>query len=223
MTGLDASETMLHYAQQNAPEATLILADARSPNPTLNQQFDAAYSMSASLNHIMELSDLELIFRNLYSMLQDNGIFFFDINHAAQMEKWWCGNPVEGEITRTHAWFLTPYYDPQTCLGYFQITMFQKNAMSSAGLLQPIKNLIYYILSSRLRLLTRLRLKVLTQFQHWQPHWQKSTVRYDVRGHSETEVRQALQSAGFQAITSHTIDGNPTIDNNHSIYFHCQK
>ncbi|MEL6383136.1 MAG: class I SAM-dependent methyltransferase, partial [Cyanobacteria bacterium J06626_18] len=51
VTGLDSSEGMLAYARQNAPQGTYRLEDARSFH--LPEQFDGAFSTSASLNHIM--------------------------------------------------------------------------------------------------------------------------------------------------------------------------
>ncbi|NJR62585.1 MAG: class I SAM-dependent methyltransferase [Cyanobacteria bacterium CRU_2_1] len=223
VTGLDGSESMLYYARQNAPDALFVLADARSfdlASFDVSYSFDAVYCMSASLNHMMSLDELASVFGNVHGVLKENGLFLFDLNHPTQMQKWWRGRVVEGEINPTDAWLLTPVYNAIHHTGYFQVVMFQAPAKAK-GILQPCKNLIYRLLS--LRLLTRLRLKVLSQFQRWQPHWQSSEVRYPVRGHAEAEVRSTLQAAGFTDIAVCTIDGHATVDDNHSAYFLCRK
>lgn len=215
VTGLDGSEAMLTYARQNAPQAEFILADARKFD--LPTQFDAAFSTSASLNHIMSLEDLKAVFRCVYTALRENGLFLFDLNHPAQMAKWWRGQVVEGEIARNYAWALTPVYDPLEELGYFKIALFQPQSVRS----NPLRQLLYKILS--IRWLIRFRLKLLTQFQSWEPDWQRSEMIYYVRGYTEETIRRALEEVGFTEISVQTIDGKPIIDNNHSAYFRCRK
>lgn len=219
LTGLDGSKVMLSYAAQNAPRAEFVLADARSFE--LPNRFDAVYSMSASLNHMMSLADLEAVFHSVYATLKENGLFLFDLNHPGQMQKWWVGQTVEGEISGSHAWFLTPVYSADSQTGYFQITLFQAPSRSPNSLLQPMKYLIYRLLS--LRWLTRMRLKVLSQFELWQNDWQRSEIRYHVCGYPQAEVVSALQSAGFTDISISSITGHKTIDDNHSAYFLCRK
>jgi SAM-dependent methyltransferase len=220
VTGLDSSEAMLRYAQQNAPGAGFVLGDARSLH--LPDRFNAVCCMSASLNHMMSLFDLKLVFESVYASLENNGWFLFDLNHPGQMQKWWVGNVVEGEIHANYAWLLTPFYDAETATGYFQVTIFQAQTRSpQLSISQVFKRIFYQVLA--LRLLTRFRLQVLSQFQAWQPGWQRSENRYSVRGYPESEVRSALQSAGFTDITITTLDGTTPVDNNHSSYFLCRK
>ncbi len=215
VTGLDGSEAMLNYAHQNAPQAEFILADAR--NFYLPDSFDAVFSTSASLNHIMSLEDLKAVFRSVYVTLQENGLFLFDLNHPAQMTKWWRGQVVEGEITESYAWMLTPIYNSVDNSGYFQVTLFQAQSSHS----NLFRHLLYRILS--LRWLTRFRLKVLAQFQKWQPEWQRLDMVYQVKGYDEEIVLQALKEVGFIEIRVQTIDGNTVLDNDHSAYFRCRK
>ncbi|WNZ26847.1 class I SAM-dependent methyltransferase [Leptolyngbya sp. NK1-12] len=215
VTGLDGSEAMLDYAHQNAPQAEFVLADARRFH--LPDQFDAIVSTSASLNHIISIDDLKAVFRCVYVALRDNGWFLFDLNHPAQMARWWRGRPVEGEIAENYAWVLTPVYDPQNDSGYFKIVLFRSQSASS----HPLRRMLYRILS--LRWLTRLRLKALNRFQNWEPNWRRSEMIYHVRGYPEATIRQALAETGFTEISVQTIDGNPQVDNKHSAYFRCRK
>jgi SAM-dependent methyltransferase len=215
VTGLDGSEVMLDYAHQNAPQAEFVLADARNFN--LSAQFDAVVSTSASLNHMMNLADLSAVFRCVYGALRDGGWFLFDLNHPAQMTRWWNGRAVEGEITQTYAWVLTPVYDPLKNSGYFKITLFQQQS----GRSDLFKQVLYRLLSWSP--LTRFRLKLLAQFQNWEPTWRRLEMLYHVSGHSEIMVRQALTEAGFTDISVQTIEGNPQVDDKHSAYFKCRK
>jgi ubiquinone/menaquinone biosynthesis C-methylase UbiE len=218
VTGLDGSDEMIHYAQQNAPNARFILSDARHfdyPN-----QFQAAYSMSASLNHIMSLPDLTAVFQSVYHSLQENGLFLFDLNHPQQMQKWWTGQVVEGEIYSNYAWCLTSVYSAAESKGYFQISLFRSPA-PCRSIQQLLKSWFYRAIARPIS--TRLRLRVLSHFPTWQPTWQRSDICYHVSGYPQSQILAALQAAGFTEITTSNLDGHPTIDDNHSIYFLCRK
>ncbi|MEL7038314.1 MAG: class I SAM-dependent methyltransferase [Cyanobacteria bacterium J06592_8] len=219
VTGFDGSEEMLEYARQNAPESTFLLGDARRFE--LPEQFDAVFSTSASLNHIMQLEELKTVFENVYSSLKEQGLFLFDINHQGQMEKWWKGHLVEGEIENNFAWKLTPRYNKNDRLGDFKVTIYQAPNSQKSSPLGLIKKLLYKLLS--LRRLTRFRLNVLNQFSAWEKDWRKSEIIYKVRGYSPNEVQQTLKDVGFTDVEIRTIEGNSQLDNNHSAYFLCRK
>src|SRR5690242_8409807 len=78
VTGLDGSEQMLSYAKQRAPKAELLLLDARSFQ--MPARFDAAISTFDSLNHVLKVSDLAAVFRNVFASLKPGGCFAFDLN-----------------------------------------------------------------------------------------------------------------------------------------------
>ncbi|WP_414526549.1 class I SAM-dependent methyltransferase [Nodularia chucula] len=220
ITGIDNSTQMLNYARQNAPNGKFILADARQFE--LPPSFDAAFSTSAALNHIMTIPELQQVFQRVYLALKDNGWFLFDINHHQQMQRWWRGKIVEGEIENKYAWMLTPNYNPDERKGYFQVTMFQqKTKPSSTLLLRTMWRLFYPILNHRL--LYKLRRKLLTEFQAKEKNWQRMSEKYPVRGHIPEEIKTALEQTGFTDIHILTLEGNPTIDDRHSAYFLCRK
>ncbi|MGD1862583.1 MAG: class I SAM-dependent methyltransferase [Leptolyngbyaceae cyanobacterium] len=220
VTGLDGSERMLTYAHQNAPQATFMLEDARRFR--LPEPVDGAFSTSASLNHIMTLDDLTLVFRNVYQDLRPGGIFAFDLNHPDQMQKWWRGRIVEGEIGPRNAWRLTPEYHPETSEGAFHVEIFQAQSSTDwlSRLMRPLKQALYRLLS--LRRLTGLRLRLLSRFEQMEPTWTRSPLTYRVKGHPLPDVQAALEAVGFTAITLETIDGAP-LDANHSAHFICHK
>jgi len=222
VTGLDGSETMLKYAQKNAPDAEFWLDDARHFSKPA--QFEAAFSTSASLNHIMSLEELTKVFRNVYDVLKPGGIFLFDLNHPGQMAKWWRGQIAEGEIHGRYAWHLTPQYDAAADQGKFEVSVFETSAKPKslpAKALQPLKKVLYKILS--LRRLTRFRLKLLANFAALEPSWRTSKLDYPVKGHRIDEVQAALERVGFTQIQVETIEGDTTIDDNHSAHFICRR
>ena len=213
VTGLDGSEAMLDYARQNAPEGEFILGDARTFN--LPETFDGVISTSASLNHILSLEELKAVFNHVFHALKPNGLFLFDLNHAGQMRKWWKSQVAEGEIEDEFAWFITPNYNTKSRMGNFRITLFETptKVRSKGGW----KKLLYRLLS--LKLLTRFRLKVLSNFQKWEKNWHRSDITYEVRGYYPSEVQAVLEEVGFTPFEIRNIDGESDLDNNHSVYF----
>ncbi|MEM9212757.1 MAG: class I SAM-dependent methyltransferase [Cyanobacteria bacterium P01_F01_bin.150] len=229
VTGIDGSQSMLDYASRNARSAEIIQADARSftRSLTTNTQFDAVISTSASLNHMMDLDDLRQVFRCVYNALKDGGRFTFDVNHADQMEKWWQGKIVEGEIESKYAWFLVPTYNTERMEGHFKVTLFQSPAIKpvaekeASSLPSFMRRIIYSIL--KVRRLTRFRLKLLAKFHKWEKQWTRSQMTYPVKGYTTQEIITALQDTGFTNIKLCTVDGSPRVDSNHSAHFICQK
>lgn len=227
VSGLDGSEAMLQYARQNAPGGKFILGDARFFE--LPFTFDAVFSTSASLNHVMSLEELKSVFRNVYAALRENGMFLFDLNHKGQLEKWWNGYIAEGEIEDECAWAITPSYNTKDETGNFKVTIFQapsrnqdKKLTKFGSIIQKkIKRWQYKMLN--LRLLTRFRLKLLAKFQSVETNWQRSDIIYIVKGYSGAEVKSALEDVGFTEVTICTIEGNSVVDNNHSAHFICRK
>jgi SAM-dependent methyltransferase len=223
VTGIDGSEEMLNYARKNAPKGKFLLADARTFE--LPSAFDAVFSTSASLNHVMSILELQQVFQRVYVALKDDGLFLFDINHHLQMEHWWNGEIAEGEITNRYAWTLIPQYNASERAGYFQVTMFQATGKPSFSLIRSIWNLLSPILNNlqKISLFYKLRLKLLSQFQAQEKKWQRMQVRYPVRGHQPEEIKAALTEIGFVDIKVCTIEGSTTIDDKHSAYFLCRK
>ena len=75
-TGIDASKELLRYARINAPESEFILNDIRTFE--LPPTFDAVVSHLVLL-FIINLDELTSVFRNVYTALQNNGLFVFTI------------------------------------------------------------------------------------------------------------------------------------------------
>lgn len=121
VTGIDGSEEMLRYARANVPSASFMLADAR--NFTLEYSVGAVISTFESLNHVMSIEELGLVFRNVHKALADNGLFIFDIiTEEAYQTQWHKSSGIIGE---NDACILKGSYDPDNRLGRTDITMFR--------------------------------------------------------------------------------------------------
>ena len=78
VTGIDSSEQMLKYARMNSPTTAFIPSDVRSF--MLMARFNVAFSTFDSLNHVLEIDELEQVFGHVYRQLETNGVFIFDMN-----------------------------------------------------------------------------------------------------------------------------------------------
>jgi SAM-dependent methyltransferase len=76
VTGVDASEGLLNYARENAPESEFILSDIR--NFELPTIFDAVLANDV-LHFIQNHEDLKTVFKNVYAALKDGSVFVFNI------------------------------------------------------------------------------------------------------------------------------------------------
>jgi len=119
VTGLDGSEAMLRFACENAPGAEFIHADARSFK--LPDKFQAVISAFDSLNHVMEFEELKMVFRNVCAALEDDGLFFFDLNLEDESEM--MGNSLE-MVEDDHVCVVRASYKPEEKLKRYDVTMF---------------------------------------------------------------------------------------------------
>ena len=123
ITGVDASEQMLRYAQEHSPGSSFILADARDLE--LTPAFEAAISTFDSLNHMLSVEDLVRVLKNVHGALLDGGSFVFDINLEQSYRTAW--NSSCSIIDAERACFIRGGYDPDTRLGRTEITLFEQN------------------------------------------------------------------------------------------------
>lgn len=87
VTGVDGSAGMIEIARRNAPGVEFLVQDAREIS--LDRRFAAVFSTFDSLNHVMSLDDLERVFRNVHTVLDDGGCFEFDLNmETGYLQRW---------------------------------------------------------------------------------------------------------------------------------------
>lgn len=117
--GVDVSESMVELAMRNASAAEFMVVDARSfilPHPV-----DVAVSTFDSLNHIMDLSGLTRVFRNVRASLVKGGSFVFDLNVEEGYLARWGGS--FGISTDTEVVVVRSTYDSSERIGTMQLTV----------------------------------------------------------------------------------------------------
>jgi len=217
VSGLDVSAGMLDCARRNAPGATLIRADAR--DFTLPEPVHGVFSTSASLNHIDGIADLQRVFGCVHRALRPGGRFVFDLNHPAQLRRWWRGVPYEGQILDRAAWLITPRYDAAVRRGAFTVTTFHAPA-GHGGVVAAARQALYRVLA-RPRFIG-LRLKLLQRMARFEPGWQRCDTDHAIVGHGLDDVHAALQATGFDDIRIETLDGQ-ALDDRHAAHFIARK
>ncbi len=124
VVGVDGSEQMLSYARQHAPDATFHLADAR--DFSLASPVDVVFSTFDGLNHILDISELEQVFANIYHSLNAEGRFVFDLNMEQGFRRRWAGefSIIEDE----NVIIVKSTYDEEQQLATADITMFYQES-----------------------------------------------------------------------------------------------
>ncbi|MGB3341619.1 MAG: class I SAM-dependent methyltransferase [bacterium] len=94
VTGVDASPHMLKYASQRARKARVKVQLAVQKMQHLNTQtrFDLVTCWFDSINYLLTKSDLDKTFRNINRVLNNGGIFIFDINTIYGLSVNWQDN-----------------------------------------------------------------------------------------------------------------------------------
>lgn len=75
--GMDLSEGMIAIARESNPSIRYDVADMTTYDP--GRQFDLVTCTGDAVNHILDISDVEKIFRNVYGYLSPGGYFIFDL------------------------------------------------------------------------------------------------------------------------------------------------
>jgi len=120
VAGIDSSENMLAFARENAPGVPLTVADVRDFN--LDRQFDAAYSVYESLNHIPDIEDLGLAFACIHRHLRPGAPFLFDLNRDEAYIAFW--NDTDAVVAEDHAFIRRSSYDEEERIALCDITAF---------------------------------------------------------------------------------------------------
>jgi len=85
-TGVDASAGMLREARKKCPGVKFVKADAAEVR--LEKKFDMVLFLFDSANHILSLSHLKSVFKNVRRHLKNGGDFIFDINTPIGLKNW---------------------------------------------------------------------------------------------------------------------------------------
>ncbi len=120
VTGLDGSEAMLRFARQNAPSVEFVHADARAFR--LPKRYECVLSAFDSLNHLMELEELTMVFQNVCNLMTGEGVFLFDLNLEDESELLSSSIDMVGD---DHACIVRSSYNQIKKLKRYDVTMFQ--------------------------------------------------------------------------------------------------
>ena len=75
--GMDFSEGMIEIARKRNPDIFYEVADMVKYRP--DEKFDLVTCTGDALNHIIDLKDIDQIFKNVYGYLNVGGYFIFDV------------------------------------------------------------------------------------------------------------------------------------------------
>ncbi len=125
VTGLDLSESMLAYARANAApyivagQARFVRGDAAHFH--MDERFGLVVSTFDALNHLPDVAALRGCFCSVYPVLEDGGLFIFDLNTLYGLRRWTgisvSDTPEMMLITRS-------LFDEETRRGYTRISGF---------------------------------------------------------------------------------------------------
>lgn len=94
--GMDFSEGMIAIAKESCPEIDYEVADMILYRP--KKHFDLVTCTGDALNHIIDLKNVEQIFRNVYGYLKEGGYFIFDILNEKEVSP---GEPIDLDFSDT--------------------------------------------------------------------------------------------------------------------------
>lgn len=95
-SGMDLSEGMIEIARKSNPDIRYEIADMIRYRPA--KSFDLVTCTGDALNHILELKDVERIFKNVFSYLNAGGYFIFDLLNEKEAAP---GEPFELDYSET--------------------------------------------------------------------------------------------------------------------------
>jgi ubiquinone/menaquinone biosynthesis C-methylase UbiE len=125
--GTDLSGEMLEIAQEKAFEQNLKLRFVQQDMTEIElfQKYDAIISFCDGFNYLIDKTDLEKSFRSCYDYLNEDAYLIFDISSAYKLEHV-LGQTVYTETSEEVAFIWENYYDAETKILEFDLTIFEK-------------------------------------------------------------------------------------------------
>jgi ubiquinone/menaquinone biosynthesis C-methylase UbiE len=129
LTGVDLSPEMLEIARERAAtegvRATFVRQDMRSLS--LRGRSDLATCWFDSLNYLLEIDDLSRTFARVSRVLDENGIFIFDVNTIRGLAVEWVREPSYVHLDSGDSFLVSvPQYDAATKIASLHITGFTR-------------------------------------------------------------------------------------------------
>ena len=128
-TGVDLSPRMLEAARNRAEtegvRVRFLQQDMRSL--LLRGRFDLVTCWFDSLNYLLEIDDLAQAFTGVSRLLDDNGVFIFDMNTIRGLSVEWVREPVFVHLDSGNSFLVSvPEYDAAARIASLHITGFSR-------------------------------------------------------------------------------------------------
>ena len=94
--GIDLSAKMIEIAKRKAPKAKVSVGDIT--RFAFNERYDAIICPFDTINHVTSFTGWKRVFANAHAHLNRDGVFIFDVNTEAKMERY-ATEPVYAEVT----------------------------------------------------------------------------------------------------------------------------
>lgn len=127
MLGVDISEEMLTIAQGKAFEQNIKVKYLNQDMRELDysKKVEAVISFCDGINYITEDEDLLDVFESVHGVLEDEGVFIFDISSYYKLKNI-LGNNVIAESEEDVAFIWENYFDDETSILEFDLTIFEQ-------------------------------------------------------------------------------------------------
>ncbi|MBN2797092.1 MAG: methyltransferase domain-containing protein [Clostridia bacterium] len=125
--GVDLSQEMLEIAQEKAYEKHLKIHYIQQDMTELElfHQYDSVISYCDGFNYITDENDLKAVFKTVFQYLKPGGLFVFDMSSFYKLSII-LGENVIAENNDDISFIWENYFDPETNLLEFDLTIFQR-------------------------------------------------------------------------------------------------
>lgn len=127
IVGVDISEDMLMIAKNKSMENNLniFFIHQNMVDLELDKKFDCVLIMCDGVNYITDKDDLLKLFKKVYNILEDKGMFIFDISSAYKIKNI-LGNNTFGEDLDDVCYLWQNYFDEESQILEMDLTIFIK-------------------------------------------------------------------------------------------------
>lgn len=124
ITGIDCSKDMVDVARakarKNRNKSRFLLQDMRMLE--LNEKFDCVISICDSMNYMQDLCDLDAVFSSVAKVLDDEGLFLFDMKTEAFFEE--LGENVFTDETEKGDYIWKNFYDKENRDNFYELSIY---------------------------------------------------------------------------------------------------
>ena len=103
--GIDGAKTMISIAKNRYPKSTFFVHDIMNPFLFEDESFDIVFCNQV----LMDVENIENLFRECYRILKKGGIFYFSIIHPAFYNGDWVYDEKENKFVKQVTSYITSY------------------------------------------------------------------------------------------------------------------